>query len=101
MWEKARCVVAGLTYLELGEGETTTGTHSAVVFDTWATDNRAELIDWPWRNSYSFGVASISTTQLAAGLTACVRLYCGRRRVVSAHLIEMAPDSTLPVLTEV
>ena len=51
-----------LTYLELGEGEPTTGAHSAVVLNTWAADNRAELIDWPWCNSYSFGVASVSTT---------------------------------------
>lgn len=91
-----------LTYFELDQREPTTGAHSAVVFDTRATDNRAELINWSWSNSYSFGVASISTTQLAARLAGGVRLYCGRReRVMIAHLIEMASNSTLPVLTEV
>lgn len=33
------------SYLELGEGETTASTNTAVVLDGGATDDRAELVD--------------------------------------------------------
>ena len=58
----------GDEYLKLGEGEAAAGAHAAVVFDTWAADDRPELIDWAGRNCYGFNVASVSTAELAAGL---------------------------------
>ena len=55
-------------HLEFGEGESAASAHAAVVFDTWTADNRAEFIDWTGCDGYGFGVASVSTAELAAGL---------------------------------
>ena len=56
------------SYLEFGEGEPSAGAYAAVVFDTGTADDGSELVDWAGCNGYGFGMASVSTTELAAGL---------------------------------
>ena len=56
-------------YLEFGDGEPAASTYAAVVFDTWAADDRSELIDWARCECYGFNMASVSSAKLPAGLS--------------------------------
>jgi hypothetical protein len=55
-------------YLELSEGETTTGTDTAVVLDGRASDNGTQLVNRTGSNSSRLGDAGLTTTVLPAGL---------------------------------
>lgn len=56
------------SYLELGEGETTTGTDPSVILDGRASHNRSELVDGAGSQSSSLGLTSSTSPGLAAGL---------------------------------
>lgn len=45
------CIV--LSYLQLGDGETTSSAKTTVVFDGWASDSGSQFIDWARRDSCS------------------------------------------------
>lgn len=56
------------SYLELGEGETTTGTNPSVVLNGRASHKRSELVDGAGSQSSSLGLTSSASPGLAAGL---------------------------------
>ena len=55
-------------YLELSKSESTAGTDTAVVLDSRAVHNGAQLVNRTGSNSSGLGAAGLTTTQLAAGL---------------------------------
>lgn len=55
-------------YLKLLQGETTTGTSTAVVLDSGAPNNRSQLVDWARGDSGSLSETGLPTTVLATGL---------------------------------
>jgi hypothetical protein len=55
-------------YLELSEGETTTGTDTAVVLDGGAPDNGTQLVNRTGSNGSRLSDAGLTTTELPAGL---------------------------------
>lgn len=57
-----------LSYLEFGEGESTSGTDAAVVPDGWAAHDRPQSVDRTGCNGDGFGLASVSAPLFACGL---------------------------------
>lgn len=55
-------------YLQLGEGETTAGTDTAVVLDGGAPDNGTQLVHGAGGNSGRLSDTGLTTTVLPAGL---------------------------------
>lgn len=55
-------------YLQLGEGETTTGTNTAVVLDGGAANDGTQLVDGAGGNSGRLSDTGLTTTVLPAGL---------------------------------
>lgn len=70
------------SYLQLHQGESSTGAGAAVVLDGRASDNRSQLVDRSGRDGSGFGETSGSTSRFAAGL------------------VEVHADAALPVLVE-
>lgn len=64
-----------ISYLELGEGETTTGTDSSVVLNGRASHNRSELVDGAGSQGSSLGLTSSTSPGLAAGLFERISQY--------------------------
>lgn len=60
--------VCTANYLKLLEGETTSGTDTAVVLDRWAADNWSQLIHWARGNSSGLGETCIAASELATWL---------------------------------
>lgn len=58
----------GENYLQFGEGETTACPNTAVVLDSWASHNRAELVNWPGSNGRCLLETSLATAELTRGL---------------------------------
>ncbi len=66
-------------YLQLGEGESTTGAHTAIVLERGAAHNWPQLVDRARCDLCGLLVAGLTTAQLAAGLGGGVRTllsYC-------------------------
>jgi hypothetical protein len=57
-----------VSYLQFGEGETTSSSNTAVVLDGRASDDGSQLVDWSWRDGCSLCDTGVTTSQLAAGL---------------------------------
>lgn len=55
-------------YLQLSQGETTTGADATVVLDGGASDNGAELVDRARGNGSSLSLAGVPSRNLLAGL---------------------------------
>ena len=55
-------------YLKLLQSETPTLAQLAVVFDSWASDSRTELVDWPGCQSGSLCDTGITSAELATWL---------------------------------
>jgi hypothetical protein len=66
--QSLRFLLLTFPYLQLGKSETTSGTNSAVVFESWASDDGSQFIDGSGGNSCGLRKTSIATSQLAAGL---------------------------------
>jgi len=56
------------THLQLSKGETTAGADTAVVLESRATDNGAELVDGAGSDGGSLSSASVAASLLLAGL---------------------------------
>jgi hypothetical protein len=56
------------SYLQFGEGETTSSSNTAVILDGRASDDRSQLVNWSWRDGCSLCDTGVTTSQLAAGL---------------------------------
>lgn len=82
---KIQCGPGGkeLSYLQLNQGETSTGSRTTVVLDGRASDDGSQLVDGSGSDSGGLGQTSSSSSRLAAGL------------------VEVDANSTLPVLVEV
>jgi hypothetical protein len=61
------------SYLQLGDGETTSSSNTAVVLDGWAADDWSQLVDWARSDSSSLGKTGIAASELAARLFSKVR----------------------------
>lgn len=72
-----------MPYLQLLQGESSTGSGTAVVLDRRASDDRSELIDGTRCDGSGFGQTILSAARLAAGL------------------VEVHSHAALPVLVEV
>lgn len=64
------------SYLELSQGETTTGADAAVVLDGRASHNRSELVDGTRSDGSSLGLASVASRDLLAGLYCRIAKTC-------------------------
>lgn len=114
------------TYLQLSQGETTTGTDTAVVLDGRASHNGSELVDGAGSDGGSLGLTGISAGDLLAGLYVVHFVRSSSKffavwsaidagRVCSpsrpslrvgmcsrkSYLVEVGSDPTLPILAEV
>lgn len=56
------------SYLQLGQGETTSGSYTAVVLDRWASDNGSQLVNRSRSDCCSLRETSIAASKLSAGL---------------------------------
>lgn len=72
-----------LSSLQLLQGETPTGTDTAVVLDGWASDDWPQLVDWAGGNGSSLGDSGIPPAEF------------------TARLVEVSADASLPLLSEV
>lgn len=69
--------------LQFRDGETSTSSDLSVVFDSWASDDRSQQVDWLWSNLGGLGGSGRSSGGLLTGL------------------VQVDSDSFLPVLSEV
>ena len=58
----------GISYLQLSQGETTSSSYTAVVFDRWASNNWSQLVDRSWCDGCGLCKTSIATSQFSARL---------------------------------
>jgi hypothetical protein len=61
-------LISQKSYLQLGQGETTSSSYTAVVLDGWASDNRSQLVNRSRSDCCSFRETSIAASELSAGL---------------------------------
>lgn len=104
------------SYLELGEGETTTGTDPSVVLKGRASHDRSELVDGTGSQSSGLGLTSSTSPGLAAGLFENKSI--SRVQIVPtfpmsqlffsiiwvsriAYLVEVSANPSLPILAEI
>ena len=57
-----------ISYLQLGQGETTSSSYTAVVLNRWATDDWSQLVNRSRCDCCSLRETSITTSELSAGL---------------------------------
>jgi hypothetical protein len=121
-------IAKSFVYLQLGKGETTTGTDTAVVLDGRAPHNGTQLVDGARGNSGGLRETGLTTAVLATGLypketlsvhhaQKIVQNNSSRQNFIipcclsdtnspsdrfeKAYLLEVHADTTLPVLVEV
>ena len=61
-------LASGSKYLQLGEGEASSGANTAVVFDGGAADDGSEFVDGTGGHGCGFGDAGIAAAELATWL---------------------------------
>jgi hypothetical protein len=83
----------GSIYLQLGEGETTAGTDTAVVLDGRAPDNGTQLVDGARSNGSGLGDTGLTTAVLAAGL----KIRGKKRMLVDQVLSSKKFSHSMPV----
>lgn len=104
--------IALSNYLQLLDGETTSGAGTAVVLDRWAADNWPQLVHWAGGNSGGLGETGIATSKLATWLlyvldsfptsfSSIVRCGFFVSQRVCMYLIEVNANPTLPILAEI
>jgi hypothetical protein len=62
-----------ISYLQLGQGETTSSSYTAVVLDCWASDDGSQLVNRSGSDSCCLRKTGITASELSAGLGMYVR----------------------------
>ena len=87
-------------YLQLSQGESTSSSYTAVVLDSWASDDWSQLVDWAGCDSCRLRKTGITASELTAWLNCMLdpSLLC---HSCAIYLVEVNSDSSLPILTEI
>ena len=92
-------------YLQLSKSETTANADLAVILDSRASNNGPQLVNRTRSDSSSLSTACDSAADLLSGLFPIIIISHELLSIIptmtTSHLVEVCPDPTLPILSEI